>query len=58
MADKMTVADLIEKLKEKDQSLSVQFIVVTDIGAVLAVNFSNQAKPVAKVLKMIGDDNG
>lgn len=56
MSTQTTVADLIEKLKEKDQSLPVQFIVVSNNGAVVAVDFSTQAASVAKVLKLIGAD--
>lgn len=48
----MTIADLIEKLKTKDQSADVQFIIVkTDGEIVAAVVSSEQAKSMTKLLK-------
>lgn len=51
----MTIADLIEKLKTKDQDTDVQFIIVkTDGELVAAVVSAEQAKPMIKVLKRFG----
>lgn len=50
----MKVAELIEKLKEKDQAAEVEFIVVKTDGELVTMDVSKQAKPLIKLLKMFG----
>jgi len=50
-----TIADLIEVLKTKDQTAEVEHLVLGTNGAIVAMNItSKQAKPIIKVLKMMG----
>lgn len=48
----MTIADLIESLKTKDQAAEVEFIVVKTDGQILAIKLKEMAKPMQTVLKL------
>jgi len=47
----MTVAELIDKLKQKDQGAEVEYIVVKTTGELVVADVSKQAKPMTKFLK-------
>jgi hypothetical protein len=48
----ITVAELIEKLKEKDQEAVVEFVVATESGQLVCADVSKTAKAMAAILKM------
>lgn len=51
----ITIKELVEKLKEKDQSTEVEFIVAKTSGELVVVDASkNTAKQMVSILKMIG----
>lgn len=49
-----TVAQLIEILQGKEQNELVEYVVVKTDGELVTVDVQQQAKPMAKMLKMFG----
>lgn len=47
----MTIAELIERLKMKDQAAEVEFIVAEKNGKLVTVDVSTQAGPMIRFLK-------
>lgn len=50
-----TIADLVSVLQSKDQSMPVEYLVVSPAGQLVAMDIQYQAKPMVKLLKMVGD---
>ena len=49
------IADLITTLQSKDQAEEVEYLIIVQAtGELVAVNAHEQAKPMARFLKMIG----
>ena len=48
----MTVAELVEALKTKEQDAEIEFVIVQTDGLVVAVNIKEKAKDITKLLKM------
>lgn len=48
----ITVRELIEKLKEKDQDFSVEFIVAKENGELVCADVSKTAKSMTAMLKL------
>jgi hypothetical protein len=55
MSTPITIADLVLALQSKDQTMPVEYLVVSPAGQLVAMNIQHQAKPMVKVLKMVGD---
>lgn len=51
----MNVSELVERLKLKDQTAEIEFIVVTTDGLLVTANVGKQAKPMVKFLKNFKD---
>lgn len=47
-----TIAQLIEKLKEKDQAAEVEFIVLKTDGELVTMDVAKHAKVLIKMLKL------
>jgi len=48
----ITVKDLVEKLKEKDQDKEVEFVVVGTDGMMVCMDVKSSAKSMVDLLKM------
>lgn len=50
-----TIADLVTTLQAKDQAAEVEYVIVVQAtGELVAANAQEQAKPMARFLKLIG----